>query len=76
MGDVTLKEIRLKRGLSQAELAERVGVEERTIRRWENGECQIPTRRLASVVRELQISYDKLMFAIGEMEALGASQEM
>lgn len=38
-----LRAARLKMNLSQGELAEPLGVDERTVRRWENEEREIPS---------------------------------
>lgn len=66
---MTLKEYRERRGLSQRDLAEEVGVTRRTVIRWENGETCIPTGRLAPLACTLRITYDQLLQAIGRLQA-------
>lgn len=47
-----LYEVRKSRGLRQIDLAQQVGISDRTLRRWENGES---TPRLAIAIRLSEI---------------------
>lgn len=71
---MTLKEMRLRIGLTQVQLAERLGVAARHIRRWENGEQAIRLGRLAPLARELNVTYEAVLMAIGEMESVDAPE--
>lgn len=51
----TLKELRIERGLTQRGLAEMIGVEIRTWRRYENGERKIPGEALQIVAEKLNV---------------------
>jgi len=51
-----------------------VGIHPRTIQRYENGEVTIPIYRLAPLALALQVTYDDLMLAIGEIEAIDAQE--
>lgn len=68
----TLKQYRLRTGLSQKSLGYIMGVTRRTVRNWENGEALPPTGRLIPLTRALDISIIDLMVSIGEIESLGA----
>lgn len=59
--DRTLRTRREELGLGQAELAERVGVTQQTISRWENGEVIPPPKRLAKVARALDLDLDRVL---------------
>lgn len=52
-------------GLAQAELAERVGVTQQTISRWENGEVAPPPKRLAAVAEVLNLKLERLLSVAG-----------
>lgn len=57
---ISIKSQRLKLGLSQAELAERVGVDQTAVSQWENGIG--PKRsRLAEVAKALECSVEDLL---------------
>lgn len=53
---VDLKELRKKCGLTQAELAEKVGVSENTIQNWESGKIIPKGENLNNYLRELRIT--------------------
>lgn len=59
--DRTLRTRREELGLGQAELAERVGVTQQTISRWENGEVVPPPKRLAKVALALDLDLDRVL---------------
>lgn len=49
MNDLDIKEIRAHLGVTQAELAKRLGVSERTVQNWESG-TTIPERKQARII--------------------------
>ncbi len=59
--DRTLRTRREELGLGQAELADRVGVTQQTISRWENGEVVPPPKRLAKVAQALGLDLDRVL---------------
>lgn len=56
-----IKEQRNERGLTQAELAEKLGVSNRTISKWENGKCLPDYSILKDLCKELDISINELL---------------
>lgn len=52
---------RKRAGLTQAELAEKVGVEQGTVARWEGGGISVPTKRLKDVAAATGITLAELM---------------
>ena len=66
---VTIESLREGLDLTQAGMAYRLGISERQYRRWEKGEGEIPIRRLASLARELDVTYGELLQAVGEQQA-------
>lgn len=50
-----LKSIRILRGLSQAKLARALGVDRRTVQRWEAGEVAPGARQRARLEQELKL---------------------
>jgi|Deesub1362A_J573_1020465.scaffolds.fasta_scaffold00385_3 HTH-type transcriptional regulator/antitoxin HipB len=56
-----LKEARLRVGLSQEEVARRVGCSVRTYARWERGETMPQTRYLQALARVLGVTVDDLV---------------
>jgi len=57
-----LKKLRLKVGLTQAELARRIGVSDRAVRGWEKGEYppSLTVPQIRALCRELGVSFDDL----------------
>ena len=51
-----LKQIRIRRGLSQAELGDRVGLSQRSISSYECGFCRVPTTILLKIAEALKVS--------------------
>lgn len=56
-----IKETRVKKGLSQARLAEVVGVTQQTISNWENGSGEPCASEILGLSRALGISVTKLV---------------
>ena len=56
-----LRETRERKGLSQQHLAEIVGVNRATIRRWETGESKMPLDMATKIARALGVTTDELM---------------
>ena len=48
-------EVRIVGQMTQKELAEKLGVSERTIRRWEHEQTRIKGRKLLHLVKEIEI---------------------
>jgi transcriptional regulator with XRE-family HTH domain len=63
-----LRLLREKNGLSQRELAERLGVQQPAVARWEAGGVNIPVNRLEEIVGELGygLEYDLRAVPVGE----------
>lgn len=56
-----LKQTRVDAGVSQVELAERIGVYQKDISRWENGERTPSVEAFAKICRALNASADELL---------------
>jgi transcriptional regulator with XRE-family HTH domain len=61
-----LKAIREKRGLTQRELAERCGFNEKQILRYEKGLSEPTADHLTSIAQELSVSADYLLGLVSE----------
>lgn len=57
---VRLKELRLKKGLTQTELGEKVGVKQSTFTNWENGKREPSFENLVKLADLLEVSLDSL----------------
>lgn len=55
-----LKELRLKKGLTQTELGEKVGVKQSTFTNWENGKREPSYENLVKLADLLEVSLDSL----------------
>ncbi|KXT83509.1 transcriptional regulator, Cro/CI family [Streptococcus oralis] len=55
-----LKELRLKKGLTQTELGEKVGVKQSTFTNWENGKREPSFENLIKLADLLDVSLDWL----------------
>ena len=57
-----LKQMRQRVGLTQAELARRIGVSDRAVRAWEKGEYPptLTVPQMRALCRELAIAFDDL----------------
>lgn len=58
---VFLQEIRKTKGLTQKELAEQVGVSDKTISKWENGNSEPDTSLLLSLCKALDITVNEFL---------------
>ncbi|HVL52488.1 MAG TPA: helix-turn-helix transcriptional regulator [Actinomycetota bacterium] len=67
--DRTVRARREELGLGQGALAERVGVTQQTISRWENGEVVPPPKRLAKLAAALGLDTRKLLAYAGYLGA-------
>lgn len=56
-----LRELRNRRALPQAVLAEEIGVHESTVSRWENGESSIPDARKQQLAEFFSVTVSQLM---------------
>jgi transcriptional regulator with XRE-family HTH domain len=56
----TIREARLKKGMTQEELAEKTDISIRTIQRIENGEVDPRSYTLQSIAKVLEINYEEL----------------
>ena len=57
---VRLKELRLKKGLTQTELGEKVGVKQSTFTNWENGKREPNFETIIKIADLLEVSLDWL----------------
>lgn len=55
-----LKELRLKKGLTQTELGEKVGVKQSTFTNWENGKREPNFETIIKIADLLEVSLDWL----------------
>lgn len=60
---LAIRRTRQRRNLSQSELAERVGVSQRTVSKWENGEVIPRSDRLAALAAVLGVSMSEMLEA-------------
>ena len=56
-----LYELRKNKHLTQAELAEKIGVSNKTISKWENGETYPETTQLIAISNLFEITIDELL---------------
>lgn len=70
---------RERRGLTQAELAKRLGVSQQTVSRWESGLAVPSPQRVTAVEDELELERGTLLKAIGylpEEESSGSPEDV
>jgi DNA-binding XRE family transcriptional regulator len=62
-----LKQLRQRKGLTQAELARRIGVTDRAVRAWEKGEYPptLTIPQLRALCRELGVTFEELPDDLG-----------
>ena len=58
---MSIKAMRQAKGLSQRELAERIGVKQESITQWENGKTSPKFERLAIIADALECTVDDLV---------------
>lgn len=63
-----LREVRKQRGITQEELAERLGVSRQAISKWESDSGYPETEKLIAISRELNISLDYLLNDVSNTE--------
>lgn len=61
-----IKELRLERGLSQAEVAKAIGTSQRNIGRWENEENTPASNYITALAKFFQVSSDYLLGLVDE----------
>jgi transcriptional regulator with XRE-family HTH domain len=61
-----LKEIRQKRGVTQVELAEKLGVPQSFVSKYESGERQLDILELRQICRLVGISFDNFVLQLEE----------
>lgn len=61
---MTLKQLREVAGLTQIELAERLGTDRTTVSKWETGQAWPSMRRVFHYARELGCSTDKIIYSL------------
>ena len=59
--EISIKEARERKGLSQAELAEKLGVHQTSIAAWENSKWGPVARRLPDMAKILDCSIEELL---------------
>jgi len=72
-----LFELRKKNGLSQEELAEKIGVSRQAVSKWERAESSPDTDNLIQLAQLYQMSLDELLFTtepVGRNDAMQAGQ--
>ncbi len=57
----TIAAERALRGMSQGDLAEKLGVTRETVSRWETGTCKPPTERVAQMCDLFECSFDYML---------------
>ena len=60
---MNLSQIRIKKGLTQKEVAEKIGVFERTIRRWENLETEPRLSDASKLAKLYGVSVEEVLTA-------------
>ena len=63
-----LAKLRKEKGLTQEELAEKVGVSRQTLGKWESGEVSPETENIVALAKALEISTDELLGNVEEAE--------
>lgn len=57
-----IKELRLERGLTKVQLAKELGVNKRTILRWENDMMSMSLKNAVRLAKFFEISLDELVY--------------
>lgn len=66
---------RKKRGMSQEDLAERIGVSRQAVSRWETGESVPDVEKIKALCRIFEVPADYLLFDEKEELSSGCSEE-
>lgn len=66
MVKISMKAARVNAGLSQKEVADRLGVSNKTIGNWENGITYPPADKIPEICELYGLSYDNLNFLPGD----------
>lgn len=61
---LTLKAIRINKGLSQEEAAKKLGVSRDTLSNWERGETYPNIPQLKNIEKVYEVSYDSINFLL------------
>lgn len=72
-----ISELRRERGLTQEQLAEKLGISNKTISRWENGNYMPPVEMLMELSKFFEVSINELLSGqrLNEIEARTAAEE-
>lgn len=73
--DRTLRTRREEKGLGQGALAEKIGVTQQTISRWESGEIIPPPKRLAKLADALDLDVRRMLSYAGYLETEPANDD-
>lgn len=65
-----IKSLRIARGLTQQQLATKLGVDKTAVSHWENGIAQPALSRLPDLAKVLGVKVDKLIAAMMQRSAL------
>ncbi|MDP9223296.1 MAG: helix-turn-helix transcriptional regulator [Actinomycetota bacterium] len=68
--EVTIRKRRQALEMAQAELAQRLGVTQQTVSRWEHGTAVPPPRRLVRLAEVLDLELDRLLAYAGYLTGL------
>lgn len=58
----TIKELRKEKGLTQQQLADDLGVDIRTVRRWECHETKVPNTKSKFIAKYFEINKEEIDF--------------
>lgn len=72
-----ISELRRERGLTQEQLAEKLGTSNKTVSRWENGNYMPPVEMLMELSKFFEVSINELLSGqrLNEIEARTAAEE-
>ncbi|WP_420211305.1 helix-turn-helix domain-containing protein [Burkholderia aenigmatica] len=71
-----LKKMRLAAALTQAEVAETMGVSQPTYQRWESGNTPVPTAKVKKLARVLSVTVDELLGKRAPFDLFGIKEEV
>lgn len=74
MSNPDLKKLRERKGYSQEGLGYHLGLSEREVRHYENGERRVPSGKLIPYARALDVSINDILHAASEIEAIDARE--